>query len=85
MQPETKAHTIQALWWHLPDVKDVVSVGGVDEWGRIASFSSTGPTADGQMKPDLVAQGRGVYIPVIYGSDLSTYTSNGNGTSFSTP
>lgn len=67
------------------DVKDVVSVGGVDEWGRIASFSSTGPTADGQMKPDLVAQGRGVYIPVIYGSDLSTYTSNGNGTSFSTP
>ena len=58
---------------------------GVDERGRIATFSSTGPTSDGRVKPDLVAQGRGVCIPVIYGSDQSSYTSNGNGTSFSTP
>jgi subtilisin family serine protease len=48
--------------------------------GRIASFSSTGPTFDGRTKPEVVAQGVSVYVA----SDSARYGSS-NGTSFSTP
>ncbi len=64
------------------DVDGVISVGAVDSTGLIAPFSSTGPTSDGRLKPDVVAQGVSVIVPVTTGN--STYTS-GNGTSFSTP
>lgn len=64
------------------DVDGVISVGAVDSTGIIASFSSTGPTSDGRIKPDVVALGVSVIVPTINGN--STYI-NGNGTSFSTP
>jgi hypothetical protein len=66
------------------DVDAVISVGALDVSGtQIASFSSTGPTADGRIKPDLVAQGEFVSVPSVYGSDTSyTFVS---GTSFSAP
>ncbi|NLG18016.1 MAG: S8 family serine peptidase [Fibrobacter sp.] len=67
------------------DVEDVVSVGAVSSSGEIAYFSGRGPLVDGRKKPDLVVQGMGVEVPVIYGDDLSSYAPNGNGTSFSTP
>src|SRR5262249_52357876 len=49
---------------------------------QIASFSSRGPTDDGRIKPDVVADGVGVYGPGA-GGDTSYVTENG--TSFSAP
>lgn len=39
------------------DGDSVIAVGAVDSLGRVAGFSSRGPTADGRIKPDLVAGG----------------------------
>jgi len=63
------------------DSPDVVSVGAVDANGAIAGYSSRGPTADGRMKPDLVAMGSNVLIPGIR-SNSYTHLS---GTSFASP
>ena len=38
-------------------LKNVLTVGAMDTFGTIASFSSRGPTLDGRMKPELVAKG----------------------------
>lgn len=56
------------------------TIGAVDGSGNYASFSSRGPTADGRIKPDVVAQGSGVYI-VNQFDGVSTSA----GTSFSSP
>ena len=37
--------------------KNVVTVGAVDSFGRVAPFSSRGPAYDGRLKPDLAAFG----------------------------
>jgi|GEM_PF-248768 len=63
------------------DADSVIAVGAVDTCGTIASFSSRGPTADGRIKPEIVARG------------LNTYWAKANtlnygpasGTSLSTP
>jgi len=66
------------------DVDAVISVGALNVAGTaISSFSSTGPTADGRIKPNLVARGEFVSVPSIYGGD-TMYTST-SGTSFSAP
>ena len=62
------------------DGDSVLTVGAVDSLGRLASFSSVGPTADGRLKPNLVAQG--VYSSVLTRSGA---VSRANGTSFSSP
>ena len=60
--------------------KNIIAVGAVDDRGGMASFSGWGPTDDGRIKPDLVANGTGV---------LSTLTNSGygamSGTSMATP
>jgi hypothetical protein len=61
------------------DVEDVISVGAINEYGHIASFSCIGPTADGRRKPDCVAMGVRAAIPSDYGYSVN------DGTSFSTP
>jgi subtilisin family serine protease len=66
------------------DVDSVISVGAVDGSQAIAFFSSRGPTSDGRIKPDCVAQGYYDAVPLIYGSDSISYW-YGDGTSFSTP
>lgn len=48
--------------------------------GFLAGFSSTGPTSDGRVKPEVVAQGVSDYV--MYGEQGYQYES---GTSFSTP
>ena len=63
------------------DAVSVFSVGAVKASGDIAAFSSFGPTSDGRVKPDVLAQGQGVYV-VSHTSSLS-YPSDG--TSFSAP
>jgi serine protease AprX len=44
------------------DADSVLAVGAVDSLGTKASFSSFGPSADGQIKPDVVAMGQRVYV-----------------------
>ncbi|MBD3241122.1 MAG: S8 family serine peptidase [Chitinivibrionales bacterium] len=63
------------------DSPDVIAVGAVNADRQIASFSSLGPTADGRIKPDLFAMGRGV---VAIDNSPSGYA-NASGTSFSAP
>jgi hypothetical protein len=60
----------------------VIAVGAVDRDGLITSFSSRGPTADGRIKPDLVALGLATHT-VEYPT-VESYTRY-NGTSLSTP
>jgi len=72
--------------------KNVLTVGAVNDAvtsgtrdpskATLASFSSWGPTDDGRIKPDVVANGVGLYSP-LNGSD-SSYGSY-SGTSMSTP
>jgi len=67
------------------DVEGVVSVGAVKADSTIASFSSTGPTADGRKKPDLVALGTDIFIPDVNTWGEHAYGARGQGTSYSTP
>jgi len=65
------------------DGDSVVAVGAVDSLGRVASFSSRGPTADGRHKPDAVAPG----VRLITAAQDSGLASPilGSGTSFAAP
>lgn len=69
-------------WKHITapaDGDSVMTVGAVDWNGSYANFSSQGPTADGRIKPDVVAVGASTAFI------SSTGLSYGNGTSFSCP
>ncbi|WP_369049480.1 S8 family serine peptidase [Tenacibaculum sp. UWU-22] len=63
------------------DAENVLAVGAVDASKTIANFSSYGPTVDGRVKPDVLAQGQAAYvIHYQYGTPATA-----NGTSFSSP
>ena len=62
------------------DGDSVFSIGAVDALGMYAYFSSTGPTSDGRMKPNVMAQGLGAAV-ISGGGNVS----HGSGTSFSSP
>ena len=62
------------------DGDSVIAVGAVDAFGQHASFSGYGPSADGQIKPDLSGTGRDAYYIHPDGTIRP-----GNGTSFSSP
>ncbi|WP_161887810.1 S8 family serine peptidase [Pontibacter russatus] len=70
--------------WHYigapADADSVLAVGAVDSLGVKAGFSSFGPTADGQVKPDVVALGRNAYVLSTSGNVVRS-----NGTSFAGP
>lgn len=66
------------------DVDGVVAVGAVDFDRKVVGFSSTGPTSDGRLKPEVVAPGYGVAVPLAYYPDATTFLQL-NGTSFATP
>jgi hypothetical protein len=71
-------------WYYLSAPSDgdsVMGIGAVDGNGNYAGFSSHGPSYDGRVKPDVVAQGSGVYVADPYGGGF-TYS---GGTSFSSP
>lgn len=64
------------------DAFDVISCGAVRANGTISSFSSDGPTADGRVKPELLARGSNVStVSPISNTSLTT----ASGTSLSTP
>ena len=62
------------------DGLDVLAVGAIQHDSVKASFSSFGPTADGRIKPDVVALG--VQVSTI---DKNGMVALGNGTSFAAP
>jgi hypothetical protein len=62
------------------DADSIVAIGAVDRQRQYASFSSTGPTADGRIKPDLMAMGKGTAYQNSRGQ-----IETGNGTSYSAP
>ncbi len=62
------------------DGDSVLAVGAVNGSGIIASFSSYGPTSDGQIKPDVVSVGSGTTVSTTSGT-----VGSGSGTSFSGP
>ncbi len=64
------------------DADSIISVGAVTMQGRVAGFSSNGPTNDNRIKPDVSAPGVGVFCATR--SDTASYT-RANGTSLSTP
>jgi serine protease AprX len=70
--------------WHYigapADGDSVLSIGAVDPQGNYAAFSSTGPTYDGRIKPNIAAQGAPAAV-----ADLSGGVVYGSGTSFSSP
>ena len=66
--------------WPPSDSPHVLSVGSVNSQQEISYFSGRGPTYDGRIKPDVVAQGSLVYMA----SGSNGYI-RGNGTSFSAP
>lgn len=64
------------------DAFKCLTIGAVDSSGAIASFSSDGPTADGRVKPELLARGISTYTVSTTGT---TGTTTADGTSLSTP
>ena len=71
--------------WHYiaapADSPDVLTVGAVDEQGRVSYFSSRGPSADGRIKPDVCAMG----VNATVMARATTGLSQNSGTSFSGP
>jgi len=70
--------------WHYisapADGDSVLTIGSVDAFGEASTFSSRGPTFDGRVKPNVMAQGG---LTII--SDLEDGIKAGNGTSLSSP
>ncbi|OYV64448.1 MAG: hypothetical protein B7Z72_13220, partial [Gemmatimonadetes bacterium 21-71-4] len=62
------------------DAKGIVAVGATDSLGYVAAFSSRGPTADGRIKPEVVAPG----LDVVAAAPTSGLVVE-SGTSFATP
>jgi len=62
------------------DGDSVLAIGAVDSMGLSASFSSFGPASDGDIKPNVCAQGQLAVIVNTAGNVV-----RGNGTSFSGP
>lgn len=62
------------------DAVSVIAVGAVNSSEVITSFSSIGPSFDGRIKPDVMAQGQAAVV-----SDAAGNIVTANGTSFSSP
>ncbi|MEL7020322.1 MAG: S8 family serine peptidase [Bacteroidota bacterium] len=63
------------------DGRYVLSVGAVDIHNERATFSSYGPTADGRIKPDVVALGRRIGVASVFTPQVNA----SNGTSYAAP
>ena len=62
------------------DAEGIISVGSVTTTSTVSGFSSRGPTADGRIKPELVAFGQSAILIRENGA-----VGTGQGTSFSAP
>lgn len=71
-------------WRHIispADAFDVLAVGNVTISGELNSSSSSGPTADGRIKPEVTAMGTGTY----HSNSGGSFSNFGSGTSFAAP
>jgi serine protease AprX len=76
-------NSAQQTWHYIgapADADSIITVGAVDASGTYAAFSSTGPSADGRVKPTIATQGQGTYVVSTSGTPMA-----GNGTSFASP
>ncbi len=64
------------------DADSICTVGAIDSLSNVTGFSSIGPTADGRIKPDLVARGGNSWVSA---ANSSAACFQANGTSFATP
>lgn len=62
------------------DADSAMAVGGVNAAGGYATFSSNGPSSDGDIKPNVATQGQGTSIAYP-----GNFIGQGSGTSFSAP
>jgi hypothetical protein len=62
------------------EAKEVIAVGAVTASKALASFSSIGPSYDGRVKPDVMAQGQATVLSDEFGTIVTA-----SGTSFSGP
>ncbi|MCX7726384.1 MAG: S8 family serine peptidase, partial [Chitinispirillaceae bacterium] len=67
------------------DVDGVIAVGAINNKGVLTTFSSLGPSADGRIKPDVVAPGSNINVPLIIEPNIPTYSGTNSGTSFAVP
>lgn len=63
------------------DGKNTIAVGAVDPDGDLAAYSSRGPTSDGRLKPEVLAQGTSCYLADAYSGGYYVST----GTSYAAP
>lgn len=63
------------------DGQHVLTVGAVNIENEKADFSSVGPTADGRIKPDVVALGRRIGVASVFTDRVNA----ANGTSYAAP
>lgn len=71
-------------WGHIStpaDADSILTVGAVDSLGIRGSFSSYGPSADGEVKPNVMSVGHNCYLIAPWDGTII----RGNGTSFSSP
>jgi serine protease AprX len=73
--------------WHYitapGDGFNTITVGAVYSSNKVTSFSSRGPTYDGRIKPDILAQGSGVFA--VSASGFTRYNTGFAGTSAAAP
>ncbi len=70
-------------WFHIgapADGDSVLAIGSVDSQEIVSPFSSRGPSFDGRVKPNVMAQGSAAVL-----SDLESGIFTANGTSFAAP
>lgn len=70
-------------WYYIgtpADGDSVLSIGAVNGLSEVTAFSSRGPSFDGRVKPNVMAQGGQSVI-----TDLGSGIRTGNGTSFAAP
>lgn len=73
-----------SAWYRIgapADAFDILAVGAVNFQGAAAGFSSRGPSADGRVKPDVMAMGVDAIGLRVQGDSIAPL----NGTSFSAP
>lgn len=63
------------------DADSTLTIGAIDQYDQLADFSSFGPSADGEIKPNLVSVGWLTQLIAPWDNQIIT----GNGTSFSAP
>ena len=76
------AYHADSTLWSPADADSIIAVGATSSDKELAAFSGTGPTGDGRIKPEVVAQGMGVYW--ADGASTDSYRI-ASGTSCSTP